>query len=408
MRRPPPAAAEPAAPLTSVEFAALLDTLGPFEPAPRLAVAVSGGPDSMALALLAAEWARARAGSVLGLIVDHGLRPESGEEARQAAAWLENRGIATRILVWAGTKPATGIQAAARVARMTLLLDACRTNSILHLLLAHHREDQAETVALRRAAGSGATGLAGMAAVRELVGLRLLRPLLAVPKARLIATLASMGQPWLIDPANAAQRFARGRLRADPGFSPDEPWVQSEAHAVARHGEDERLAAWLAQLARPHRLGFVRIDAAPWGELEQVSRAAILGRLLATIGGRAYPVAADKLSRIADDRFDTPVTLGGCIIVRRRDVLLICREPGRIRHRLTLAPGASGQWDGRFAVRHEHGPLAVEIRPLGVKGAQMLGDAARSSPASRSRAGHGLAWPAGRLGRREPRGLPAP
>ena len=180
---------------------------------------------------------------------------------------------------------------------MTLLLDACRTNSILHLLLAHHREDQAETVALRRAAGSGATGLAGMAAIRELVGLRLLRPLLAVPKARLIATLASMGQPWLIDPANAAQRFARSRLRADPGFSPNEPWVQSEAHAVARHGEDERLAAWLARLARPHRLGFVRIDAAPWGELERVSRTDILGRLLATIGGRAYPVAADKLSR---------------------------------------------------------------------------------------------------------------
>ena len=188
-----------------------------------------------------------------------------------------------------------------------------------------------------------------------------------------------MGQPWLIDPANAAQRFARSRLRADPGFSPNEPWVQSEAHAVTRHGEDERLAAWLARLARPHRLGFVRIDAAPWGELERVSRTAILGRLLATIGGRAYPVAADKLSRIADDSFDTPVTLGGCIIVRRRDVLLICREPGRIRHRLTLAPGASGQWDGRFAVRHEQGPLAVEIRPLGAEGVQMLGDAARST-----------------------------
>ena len=72
-------------------------------------------------------------------------------------------------------------------------------------------------MALRRAAGSGAAGLAGMAAVREVAGLRLLRPLLAVPKARLIATLASAGQPWLIDPANAAQRFARGRLRADPG-----------------------------------------------------------------------------------------------------------------------------------------------------------------------------------------------
>jgi len=151
-------------PLTAAAFADLLDKLGPYEPALRLAVGVSGGPDSMALALLADAWARARGGRVLALIVDHGLRPASMGEATRVAGWLAARGLETRVLPWLGEKPERGIQAAARAARHALLEAACRDAGILHLLLAHQREDQAETVLLRRAAQSGADGLAAMAA----------------------------------------------------------------------------------------------------------------------------------------------------------------------------------------------------------------------------------------------------
>ena len=101
-----------------------------------------------------------------------------------------------------------GVLAAARAARYGLLEAACRGERILHLLVAHHYEDQAETVALRVARGSGAVGLAGMAAVREVHGLRVLRPLLAVPKARLMAILRQADWPWLDDPSNAEPRFA--------------------------------------------------------------------------------------------------------------------------------------------------------------------------------------------------------
>ena len=99
------------------------------------------------------------------------------------------RRIEHRILRWTGPKPATGVQAAAREARYALLGAWCRDAGVLHLLLAHHLDDQAETVALRQARQSGPDGLAGMAAVRELKGSRLLRPLLSVPKDRLRATL---------------------------------------------------------------------------------------------------------------------------------------------------------------------------------------------------------------------------
>ena len=212
-----PSSSDPpaASPLDETRFAALMAALGPFERRPRLAVAVSGGPDSLALCLLAERWAQARGGATVGLIVDHGLRPESAREAGQVAAWLSARGIAQQVLSWQGAKPASGIQAAARAARYELLCAWCRAAGVLHLLTAHHRDDQAETVALRQARGSGADGLAGIAPVRELAGLRLLRPLLTVPKAALTALLAAAGQPWLEDPSNRAAAFARARLRRD-------------------------------------------------------------------------------------------------------------------------------------------------------------------------------------------------
>src|SRR4051812_12623635 len=111
-------------PLGDAEFAALMGALGPYERRPRLAAAVSGGPDSLALTLLAARWAERSGGSLLALHVDHGLRPESADEAARVADWLGARSIPCRVLAWRGDKPATGVQAAAREARHALLEDA--------------------------------------------------------------------------------------------------------------------------------------------------------------------------------------------------------------------------------------------------------------------------------------------
>src|SRR5439155_7478782 len=132
-------------------------------------------------------------GEAWALTVDHRLRPESAVEAQTVAEWLAPRAIPHEVLVWADKKPASGIQEAARAARYRLLAGWCRERGCLHLLTAHHREDQAETHLIRRRAGSGVDGLAGMSAVREMAGVRLVRPLLSVPKARLVALLAAEG-----------------------------------------------------------------------------------------------------------------------------------------------------------------------------------------------------------------------
>jgi tRNA(Ile)-lysidine synthase len=351
-------------------FATLLAPFEPFERSPRLAVAVSGGPDSLALCLLAHHWASARGGSVTALIVDHGLRPGSRAEARQVAVWLDQRGISHRLLAWRGPKPATGIQAAARAARYVLLADWCRGAGVLHLLLGHHRDDQAETIALRRARGSGPDGLAGMAPVREIAGLRLLRPLLSVPKERLRATLRAAGQAWIEDPSNQAPRFARTQLRQHPPAP-----VDVARCAKARAGLDRRTASWLAAVARVDPAGFVTWPRAALAEAPPEIARRALQQALATVGGGAYPPRSVRLERLLDALLAPGPcagrTLAGCRILDRGGALLICREPAAIAPPLRLSPNVWQHWDERFAVRWrtrgDAGPPPV-VRALGTDG----------------------------------------
>lgn len=302
-------------PVTEAEFAALMAPLGPFEARPALAVAVSGGADSLALCLLAARWAAGRGGEAAGVTVDHGLRPESADEARRVGEWLAARGIRHQILSWEGDKPSSGIQAAARRVRHALLEAFCRKEGFLHLLLAHHREDQAETVALRRDRQSGPDGLAGMAAVAERPGVRLLRPLLGIGKDRLVATLAAQGQPWIEDPSNRDRRFARVRLRQDAP-PPPEAEVEIREAGRARQAAETETARLLARLCSVHPRGFVLVDGAGLALTPVETARRALGRLLMAVGGRPHAprgAALDRLlAALAAGRGRVGRTLGGC------------------------------------------------------------------------------------------------
>ncbi|MFL5334977.1 MAG: tRNA lysidine(34) synthetase, partial [Geminicoccaceae bacterium] len=260
----------------------------------------------------------------------------------------------------------------ARIARYGLLQAACRGEGILNLLLGHHYEDQAETVAMRVASGSGDAGLAGMAAVREVHGLRLLRPLLAVPKARLVATLSQAGWPWLVDPSNTEPQFARSRLRQDPHFAGESHWRRGYDCAISRSASDRWLADWLARNARPHALGFVRLGRRAWGSLAADYRVLVLERVLRAVAGLAYPPRIATLRRLVDDQGWRHRTAGGCLVGVAGGALLVVREPGRIRERLLLGPGETRMWDGRFLIRHAQGRTAVELAALGAEGVHVL------------------------------------
>jgi len=354
--------------VSDAEFAEAMRALAPFERAPQLAVAVSGGADSMALALLAERWARARGGSVKAFIVDHRLRPESTAEAAAVRAWLEARGIPADILTWEVAKPGAGIEAAAREGRYALLEAAAAAEARLHLLLGHHRDDQAETRAMRAERGSGAHGRAGMSALRERPMLRLLRPLLGIAKGRLEATLRGFAQPWMLDPSNRDRRFWRARFRLEGRLEGGAATAGAnvDADAPARRRELERsLAGFLARHARPHPLGFVRIDRKAALELAADERGEVLRALTLTLGGGRYPPRTARLARLASalDRV-TGASLGGALVRAGRDSFTILREPGAIKDDQPLPRRIRVCWDRRFAVRDQGRGSPLRLRPV--------------------------------------------
>jgi tRNA(Ile)-lysidine synthase len=188
----------------------------PWKDAPALLLAVSGGPDSVALMWLAARWRRAlsRGPRLVAVTVDHGLRTEAAREARAVKELARALEVEHRTTRWSGAKPATGVPAAARAERYRLLAQAARSTGASHILTAHTRDDQAETLLMRLLRGSGIAGLSAMARESDRDGVTLARPLLAVPKSRLVATLNRAKVNFVDDPTNRDTAFTRPRLRA--------------------------------------------------------------------------------------------------------------------------------------------------------------------------------------------------
>ncbi len=372
-----------ALPVSAAEFAAAMARLGGFEPRPILAVGVSGGADSLALMRLCDEWARAAGGRAIGLTVDHRLRPESAEEARCTAAWLGAAGIAHHILTWDGPYPLHGLPAAARAARYRLLGDWCRRNGVLHLAVAHHRDDQAETLLMRLGRGSGLAGLAGMAPLVEAAHYRLLRPLLAFPASRLVATLVAAGQNWVEDPTNRDRTFLRARIRhagdawTRLGLDPARLAVTAQHLARARRFVETAVEHLLAGAALIHPAGFVALDRRLWqGAPDEVRLRALAAVLVAVGGARQTPRFESLLGLDAAlagaDRAGR--TLGGCRVVSDRERILVLREAAAIGPPAVLTVPEL-IWDGRFLVGWQ-GPAPTgppwQVRALGAAGLEAI------------------------------------
>lgn len=362
-------------PVKKDEFAALMEPFGPFEAKPHLAIACSGGPDSLALTLLLKDWAQTINGTVSALIVDHGIRVESGTEAKAVAAQLSQREIPAHILTYSGPPLTKTLQANARQARYNMLSDWCASNNILNLFVAHHQEDQAETVLLRLARGSGVDGLAAMAPVVETRQVRILRPLLTIAANRLRATLEEYGATPVQDPSNKDPHYARVRMRTlsdtfgREGMTPRRLAATAAHAARARSAAEGSTAKLLAQVAQIHAQGYALIERIPLENAPEEFALRALARTLTTIAGNDYPPRLEPLVRLYDWMRDCPSkggkTLAGCRILAKERSYLVCREPAAVKE-VTCARGDIF-WDGRFRMlfrSREQG----EVRRLGREG----------------------------------------
>jgi tRNA(Ile)-lysidine synthase len=326
-------------PISEAEAAALFAVLSPE---PVLVLAVSGGPDSTALLWLAARWRDGleRPPKLIAVTVDHGLRPESAREALAVKRLARRLKVAHRTLRWTGRKPKTGIQEAARKARYRLLAKAAHRAGVEYIHTAHTQDDQAETVLFRLMRGSGLAGLRGMAHASalppSLAGKRKLylsRPLLGVPKTRLLATLAAAGIPFADDPSNRDPRFTRPRLRqlmpmlAVEGLTAPRLALLAERVTRAEIALYDLLNETLLRLAPapwPDQ-GPVAVDAKAFADLPEEIALRMLGRIIEWVGDEG-PVELGKLEALC-------ASLEGPLL----DALLTPGKTGRFRRTLAGA-----------------------------------------------------------------------
>jgi len=360
--------------LTATEVKRALDACGVPEGAP-LAVAVSGGPDSLCLVLLASEIA-----NVVCLTVDHGLRPEASAEARALGALMADQGVDFHKLIWQGKKPSSNVQLEARIARYRLMSDWCKANGIEYLLTAHHQEDQAETLLLRLARGSGVYGLAAMAPTSQVPGsggqVTLVRPLLDVPKARLVATLRERGLNWVEDPSNKAEQFDRVKVRAFLENPPLEGLRADRLAATAARLRRTRDALeyyenqWLAQNVEVKSDRTLEFDPANFDSVPQEIALRATASMCRWASGERYVPRMEKLERavlaMREDGFSGLTLYGVQFIPVPEGRVLVTRELRAAQGRVPVVNGTV--WDNRFEISAKGDIAGLEIGPLGQEG----------------------------------------
>jgi tRNA(Ile)-lysidine synthase len=323
--------------LSSTDIDALF---APFGDAKALLIAVSGGPDSTALLLMAAEWAKRRGKTrIEAATVDHGLRPESANEATAVGEICARLGVDHRVLKWKGAKPTSRLQERAREARYRLLIDHAKAIGGEVLMTAHHADDQAETVLFRLLRGSGVAGLRGMDVISMRDGMTIARPLLGLKKRDLIAFAEARGAPFIDDPSNADPRFARTRLRALLVRLGEEGLDAQALDRLARRAREteEALARLTANIEA--RIGLEgAVDARALFAAPIAIAQRILTRRIAETGGRdASRIGLEKVETLATDLRDAleerrayGANVGGAIVrLTAKGRLSFAPEPPR-------------------------------------------------------------------------------
>jgi len=287
----------------------------------------------------------------LVLCVDHGLRPESKEEAKKVLSWARAAGLDAHILSHKGVAPVSDIEAAARSIRYRLLGDFARKKHLKAIYVAHTEDDQAETFLLRLARGSGVDGLSGMRALApfpepDFAELRLARPLLTFSRAVLREHLAAAGQSWIDDPMNADPRFARVRMRqAMPGLAAlgltPARLVEVCAHLGRARAALELAAEAVVARACRSQEGGVLLDPVALKEAPPELALRALAGVLMLVSGNPYRPRFERLqalfSALVEDALGGGRTLHGCRIApapRRKQAfgsttLLVEREKPR-------------------------------------------------------------------------------
>jgi len=320
----------------------------------RIAVAVSGGADSLCLAYLLHDWCQKHSVQLFAFTVNHGLRAEAKEEAKSVHTLLVNLGVRHQTLLWRGTKPKTRVEEKARQARYDLMYQACKKNKIQCLFLAHHIEDQSETFWTRLAHGSGVDGLAAMESVLPWRECLLMRPLLTVSKTDIVSYLKAHHVSWFEDKMNQDTIYERVRWRQrqkilnEWGITPETISVltnriQSVKYALSFYTEN-----FIQNNVFLSPVGYAFIQKLAWDMIPSVIQIHVLQRILPILSGDEKLISLEGLENLlSDKRFS--FTFAGCQFVKNTKGIYITKEYRMPLKTMVMSPGKLQRWD-RFDV----------------------------------------------------------
>lgn len=338
-------------PITHTEFSHALEGCS-FD---HIAVAVSGGPDSMALLLLLKDYCHVRDICLTALTVDHGLRSESAQEAKQVAAWCRNLGVTHVTLGWNHSGISSALQEQAREARYDLMARWCHENGVQHLFTAHHQGDQIETLIFRLMRGSFIEGLSGMLPASARHGIFIHRPLLSFAKSRLVATLGD--HPFITDPTNHNLHYTRNHLRSvldtlDETMKERLSTLITSFHKI-RTALETQLNKNLNFCFQSFDAGYGLLSAEKFCAQPIDMQKSMLSHITHRISGNAEPIRSEKISRLLDEII-TPlpgkkITLQGVRFqwLVKEKAWLAMRETARIAAPASLTD-TPVLWDGRY------------------------------------------------------------
>ncbi|WP_415290816.1 tRNA lysidine(34) synthetase TilS [Candidatus Pelagibacter sp. Uisw_136] len=309
----------------------------------NLAVAVSGGPDSLALAYLAKCYSIKNKITVKFFLVDHKLRLESTKEAASVKKILQKFDITCKVLSWKGKKPTRNIQSLAREVRYSLLAKECKKNNIKHLLLGHHSNDLFENFLIRVVRGSGLNGLVSFnkSVKYKNEELNILRPLLNLEKNDLIDISKIVFKFFIKDPSNINETYKRTRIRTLLESLEKEGLDLKKLKLTIDNlrDSDKSIKFYVKKNLKDNSVNFKKKDTCILNRNffdqshEVVFRS--LTFIIQKIGKKYYPVRGKSINalinRITFKTF-SKITLGGCFVESVNETILISREnPNKVK-----------------------------------------------------------------------------
>lgn len=351
----------------------------------KIAMAVSGGPDSLALVYLIKKWSKGKKIKLVALSVNHNLRAEAKEELLKVKKWMKSEQIDHHILTWdGGKKVKSNIQNNARKARYTLLTNFCKENDIETLCVGHHLEDQAETVLQRLARGSGLDGLTGMKDSTIVNTITILRPLLQFKKSELITYLQKNNKEWIVDPSNNNKKFSRVKIRKLLDTIEEKEQINTRLAAMAEDLQRTRsyveycIEKDQKEILKIFPEGYVEINITKLFKLHEEAIYRILSKQLKIIGGKDYPPRFVKLKqlvvRLKNNKKINASTLAGCRLeMKNTNSLIIYRELNDIEPDKIIEESTNITWDNHYTCYIKHSKKEVlNIGALGNEGLKQV------------------------------------